>query len=54
MATDNPYDLNNPRDLTSYYSQNEINGMDNDTMLENLYGIWKNYCISDAFEPDRR
>ena len=36
MATDNPYDLNNPRDLTSYYSQDEINGMD---------------CISDAFEP---
>ena len=51
MATDNPYDLNNPRDLTSYYSQDEINGMDNDTMLEKLYGIWKNYCISDAFEP---
>lgn len=51
MATDNPYDLNDPRDLTSYYSQDEINGMDNDTMLKNLYGIWKNYCISDAFEP---
>ena len=51
MATDNPYDLNNPRDLTSHYSQDEINGMDNDTMLEKLYGIWKNYCISDAFEP---
>ena len=51
MATDNPYDLNNPRDLTSYYSQDEINGMDNAAMLENLYGIWKNYCISDAFEP---
>ena len=51
MATDNPYDLNDPRNLTSYYSQDEINGMDNDTMLENLYGIWKNYCISDAFEP---
>ncbi len=51
MATDNPYDLNNPRDLTSYYSQDEINEMDNDTMLKNLYGIWKNYCISDAFEP---
>lgn len=51
MATDNPYDLNNPRDLTSYYSQDEINGMDNGTMLKNLYGIWENYCISDAFEP---
>ena len=51
MASDNPFDLNNPRDLTSYYSQDEIAQMDNDTMLENLYSVWKNYCISDAFEP---
>lgn len=51
MASDNPFDLNNPRDLTSYYSQDEIDQMDNDTMLENLYSVWKNYCISDAYEP---
>lgn len=54
MATDNPYDLNNPRDLTPYYSDEEIQKMkDNDgrTMLKALYGIWQNYCISDAFEP---
>lgn len=54
MATDNPYDLNNPRDLTPYYSDEEIQEMkdkDDGTMLEALYGIWQNYCISDAFEP---
>ena len=54
MATDNPYDLNNPRDLTPYYSDEEIKQMkdkDGGTMLEALYGIWQNYCISDAFEP---
>ena len=54
MATDNPYNLNNPRDLTPYYSDEEIQEMkDNDggTMLKALYGIWQNYCISDAFEP---
>lgn len=54
MATDNPYDLNDPRDLTPYYSDEEIQEMkDNDggTMLKALYGIWQNYCISDAFEP---
>lgn len=54
MATDNPYDLNNPRDFTPYYSDEEIQEMkDNDggTMLKALYGIWQNYCISDAFEP---
>lgn len=54
MATDNPYNLNNPRDLTPYYSDEEIKQMkdkDDGTMLEALYGIWQNYCISDAFEP---
>lgn len=54
MATDNPYDLNNPRDLTPYYSDEEIQEMkkkDEGTMLEALYSIWQNYCISDAFEP---
>ena len=54
MATDNPYDLNNPRDLTPYYSDEEIQKMkdkDGGTMLKALYGIWQNYCISDAFEP---
>lgn len=54
MATDNPYDLNNPRDLTPYYSDEEIQKMkdkDGRTMLKALYGIWQNYCISDAFEP---
>lgn len=54
MATDNPYDLNNPRDLTPYYSDEEIQKMkdkDDRTMLKALYGIWQNYCISDAFEP---
>ena len=45
MATDNPYDLNNPRDLTPYYSDEEIQIMkdkDDRTMLEALYGIWQN------------
>lgn len=54
MTTDNPYDLNNPRDLTPYYSDEEIQKMkdkDGGTMLKALYGIWQNYCISDAFEP---
>ena len=54
MATDNPYNLNNPRDLTPYYSDEEIKQMkdkDDGTMLKALYGIWQNYCISDAFEP---
>jgi stage V sporulation protein D (sporulation-specific penicillin-binding protein) len=51
MASNNSYDLNNPRDLTPFYTQEEINAMSDEDMLENLNEIWKNYCISDAFEP---
>ncbi len=51
MGSSDPYDLNNPRDLTPFYAQEEIDKMSNETMLDNLNGIWKNYCISDAYEP---
>ncbi len=51
MDSSDWYDLNNPRDLTSFYSQEEIDAMDESTMLEALNDIWRNYCISDAFEP---
>ena len=45
------YDLNNPRDLTKYYSQESIDEMDEDQKLELLNKIWKNFCVSDTFEP---
>ena len=51
MASNNPYDLNNPRDLSLFYSEQEIEQMTNEEMLQALYAIWKNYCVSDAFEP---
>lgn len=51
MASNKPYDLNEPRDLTPFYDQAAIASMSNEDMLENLNAIWKNFCISDAFEP---
>lgn len=51
MATNNPYDLNEPRNLEPFFSDEEITAMDDATTLEELNKIWKNYCISDAFEP---
>lgn len=51
MASSDPYDLNDPRNLGLFYTEEEIEAMDEETMLNNLYAIWKNYCISDAFEP---
>lgn len=51
MATDQPFDLNDPRNLEPFFSKEEIQAMSEETMLENLNSIWKNFCISDAFEP---
>ena len=45
------YDLNNPRDLSAYYSEEEIEAMTDETYLENLNALWKNFCVSDTYEP---
>lgn len=47
----NQYDLNNPRDLSSYFSEEEIEAMDDETKLNNLNQIWRNSSISNTFEP---
>jgi len=45
------YDLNNPRDLSAYYSKKQIQSMSEEETLEALNSIWKNFCVSDTFEP---
>lgn len=50
-SSTNQYDLNNPRDLSSYFSEEEIEAMDDETKLDNLNQIWKNHTITDTFEP---
>lgn len=50
MGSSKPYDLNDPRDLTKFYSTQEIDAMSEETMLENLQQLWQNYCISTPFE----
>ena len=45
------YDLNNPRDLTKYYSEEEIKAMSNEEKIEKLNNLWNNFCVSGTFEP---
>ncbi|MGI6069893.1 MAG: peptidoglycan D,D-transpeptidase FtsI family protein [Blautia sp.] len=45
------YDLNDPRDLSGVYSEAEIKAMNDEKTLEALYDMWRNYCVTDAFEP---
>ena len=51
MGSNDPYDLNNPRDLTAQYSDSEIKAMNDAQTKEALYKMWRNYCITDAYEP---
>lgn len=51
MASYPNYDLSNPRDLTKYYTQEQIDGMDDDQKVEALNALWRNYCVTDTFEP---
>ena len=45
------FDLNNPKDLTPFYSEEEIAQMDDEAMYDALNRLWRNYCISDTYEP---
>ena len=51
MASSGTYDLNDPRDLTGSYTDIEIQQMDDEETREALFGMWKNYCVSQNFEP---
>ena len=45
------YDLNNPRDLSSLYSQEEIKAMNDEDMMDALTSMWNNFCVTDIYEP---
>lgn len=51
MASSGTYDLNNPRDLTGSYTDKEIEAMDDEQTKDALFQMWKNYCVSQNFEP---
>lgn len=51
MAANSQYDLNNPRDLEPFFTKKEIDAMTEEEQLTALNSIWRNYCISDAYEP---
>ena len=51
MASYPSYDLSNPRDLTAYYTDEEINVMTDEEELDALNEIWQNYCVTETYEP---
>ncbi len=51
MASKNTYNLNDPRNLTSMYTQEQIDTMDEKTTSDALMSMWSNFCVSSAYEP---
>lgn len=45
------YDLNNPRDLTKHYTEEQIEAMSDEEKLDTLNSLWNNFCVSDTYEP---
>ena len=47
------YDLNNPRDLTKYYTQEQLDAMSDQEKLDALNNLWKNFCVTDTYSQVR-
>lgn len=53
MASNVDYDLNNPHDLVEngYLTQEEADAMTEEELLDARNQMWRNFCISDGYEP---
>ncbi len=51
MQSNFSYNLNSPRDLTAFFTEEEIKKMSDEEKVNNYYRIWNNYCVTSAFEP---
>lgn len=52
MASYPNFNCNDPRDLSAYYTDEEVELMKTeDTYYDTLNALWRNYCISDTYEP---
>ena len=51
MADYPSFDLNNPRDLTAYFTDEEIEAMEDTDISDFLNELWQNYCVTGTYEP---
>ena len=52
MASYPDFDLNDPTDISSLYTEEEIKTMEEEGTLRDAYdALWKNFCIQDTYEP---
>ena len=51
MAQYPGFDLNNPWDLSAYYTPEELTAMSEQDQLNILNQLWKNYTVTNTYEP---
>ena len=51
MAGNRPFDLNDPRDMSAYYTEEELASMSDQELSDLWNTVWRNYCVSDTYEP---
>ncbi len=51
MATNSGFNLNDPMDLSDWYTESEIKSMTEEEYVEALNAMWSNFCVSDGIEP---
>lgn len=51
MATYPTFDLTNPRDLSSMFTEEELATMDENAKMDVLNGLWQNFPVSHTYEP---
>lgn len=51
MASNASFDLNEPQNLSSMYTAQQIASMTDKEKNENLLAMWSNFCVGSAYEP---
>ncbi len=53
MASNRKYDLNNPYDvvINGLYTEEQAATLTDEERLNALNGLWRNFCVSDTYEP---
>ncbi len=45
------FNLNNPQDLSAYYSESQLAEMSSEERDNAMYSLWNNFCVTSTFEP---
>ena len=51
MAEYPTFDLNHPRDVSSLFTEEELETVSQEDQMAALNQLWRNFCVSETFEP---